>query len=247
DGVTRYLVVPVINLEYELNPKLPTPSILSGKDPSLATIEDSGGTKLQQLDCTNPTHKEKTVNCEDKLSSKFVCSNTFDALMINSDRELHELSTPILLVSNPETPRIIKEPQAAMLNKANPMVKSPMATINTSNHDVPNSPSLQSLGKQISGQKSISIRNDKIWSKLSSQAHIFVPSSKENSSMTVTIDNNSKKILTITTKVAGKSVRLLHHQIPLTGMVKRPGLDNIIGVLGFVQLMVQGEEVSGGI
>uniref|UniRef100_M1DIJ7 Uncharacterized protein n=1 Tax=Solanum tuberosum TaxID=4113 RepID=M1DIJ7_SOLTU len=52
--------------------------------------------KLQQLDCTNPTHKEQTMNCEDKVSRKVVCSNTFDALMINSDQELHALSTPIL-------------------------------------------------------------------------------------------------------------------------------------------------------
>uniref|UniRef100_M1DVE7 NB-ARC domain containing protein n=1 Tax=Solanum tuberosum TaxID=4113 RepID=M1DVE7_SOLTU len=108
------------------------------------------------------------------------------------------------------------------------MFKPPMATINTSNHDVPNSPSLESLGEKIFGQQSISKRNDKSlgkktsdsrWadlveeeehisaparSKLSPQAPIFVPSSKANPSMTVTIDN-SKKILTITTKVLEKS------------------------------------------
>ncbi|KAH0679855.1 hypothetical protein KY284_020940 [Solanum tuberosum] len=143
-------MVPVINLESDLasNPKLPTTGVLSGKDPSLATIQDygqankvqqceenldqifeSGGTcdhdftlkdndkgsrtevpsktfsldKLQQLDCTNPPHKEQTINCEDKVSRKSVCSNTFDALIINSDQELHALSTPILQISNQET------------------------------------------------------------------------------------------------------------------------------------------------
>ncbi|KAK4711231.1 hypothetical protein R3W88_005744 [Solanum pinnatisectum] len=101
-----------------------------------------GNSKLQ-LDCTNPTHKEQTMNCEDKVSRKVVCSNTFDALMINSDQELHALSTPILQISNPETTRIIKESHATMLDKENPMVKPSMATINTSNHDVPNSPSLE--------------------------------------------------------------------------------------------------------
>ncbi|KAH0773436.1 hypothetical protein KY290_010573 [Solanum tuberosum] len=108
------------------------------------------------------------------------------------------------------------------------MVKPPMATINTSNHDVPNSPSLESFGEQIFGQQSISKRNDKSlgretsdskWaylveeeehisapakSKLSPQAPIFVHSSKENTSMAMAIDN-SKKILTITTKVLEKS------------------------------------------
>ncbi|KAK4716176.1 hypothetical protein R3W88_014514 [Solanum pinnatisectum] len=103
-----------------------------------------------------------------------------------------------------------------------------MATINTSNHDAPNYPSLESLGEQIFGPQLISKRNDKSlgketsdsrWadlveeeehisrpakSKLSPQAPIFVPSSKGNPSMVVTIDN-SKKILTITTKVLGKS------------------------------------------
>ncbi|KAH0658304.1 hypothetical protein KY285_026852 [Solanum tuberosum] len=48
-----------------------------------------------------------------------------------------------------------------MLNKEYTMVKQPMATINASNHDVPNSPSLESLGEQIFGQQSISKRNDK--------------------------------------------------------------------------------------
>ncbi|KAH0716805.1 hypothetical protein KY290_013065 [Solanum tuberosum] len=186
-----------------------------------------GNNKLQHLDCTNPTCKDQTINCEDKVSGEVVCSNTFDAIMINSDQELHALSTPILQVSNPETTRIIKESHATMLNKENPMVKPPMETINTSNHDVPNSPSLESLGEQIFGQQSISKRNDKSlgketsasrWanlveeeehisaparSKLSPQAPIFVPSSKANPSMAVTIDN-SKKILTITTKVLEK-------------------------------------------
>ncbi|KAG5583174.1 hypothetical protein H5410_053801 [Solanum commersonii] len=256
------------------NSKRPTAGVLSGKDPSLATIEDSGqankvqqceenldqicesggtydhdftlkdndkggwtevpskmfspgNTILQQLDCTNPTRKEQPMNCEDKVSRKVVYSNTFDALMINSDQELHALSTPILQVSNPETSRIIKESHATMLNKENPMVKPHMATINTLNHDVPNSSSLESLGEQIFGQQSISKSNDKSlgketndsrWadlvkeehisaparSKLSHQAPIFVPSSKANPSMAVTIDN-SKKILTITTKVLEKS------------------------------------------
>ncbi|KAH0689244.1 hypothetical protein KY289_016602 [Solanum tuberosum] len=188
-----------------------------------------GNTKLQQLDCTNPTHKDQMVNCEDKVSRKVVCSNTFDALVINSDQELHVLSTPILQDSNPETTRIIKESHATMLNKENLMVKPPMATINTSNHDVPNSPSLESFGEQIFGQQSIFKRNDKSlgketgdsrWadlveeeehisaparSKLSPhEVPIFVPSSKANPSMDVTIDN-SKKILTITIKVLEKS------------------------------------------
>ncbi|KAH0683683.1 hypothetical protein KY290_022316 [Solanum tuberosum] len=152
-------MVPVINLESDLasNPKLPTVDVLSRKNPSLATIQDScqvnkvqqceenldqifesGGTcdhdftlkdndkegwtevpsktfspaKLQQLDCTNPPRKEKTINCEDKVSRKIVCSNTFDALMTNSDQELHALSSPILQVSNPET----------TMNKENPMI-----------------------------------------------------------------------------------------------------------------------------
>ncbi|KAH0733724.1 hypothetical protein KY285_009431 [Solanum tuberosum] len=186
-----------------------------------------GNTKLQQLDCTNLTRKEQTMNCEDKVTRKVVCSNTFDALMVNSDQELHALSTPIHQVSNLETTRIIKESHATMLNKENSMVKPLMATINTSNHDAPNSPS-ESLREKIFGQQSISKRNDKSlgkgtsdskWtdlveeeehisaparSKLSPQAPIFVPSSKANSSLTLTIDN-SKKFLTITTKVLEKS------------------------------------------
>ncbi|KAK4737041.1 hypothetical protein R3W88_000738 [Solanum pinnatisectum] len=128
-------VVPMINLESKLH----VAGVVSRKDPSLATIEDPGhaniveqrSTKLQRLDCTNPTRKEQTINCNDKVSRNFVCSNTFDALMINYDQELRALSTPILQVSILETTRIIKEPQTAMLNKANPMVKPPMATINT--------------------------------------------------------------------------------------------------------------------
>ncbi|KAH0683678.1 hypothetical protein KY290_022302 [Solanum tuberosum] len=152
-------MVPVINLESYLasNPKLPIVGVLSGKNPSLATIQDScqankvqqceenldqifesGGTcdhdftlkdndkegwievpsktfslaKLQQLDCTNQPRKEKTINCEDKVSRKIVCSNTFDALMTNTDQELYALSSPILQVSNLET----------TLNKENPMI-----------------------------------------------------------------------------------------------------------------------------
>ncbi|KAG5626547.1 hypothetical protein H5410_011765 [Solanum commersonii] len=188
-------MVPMINLESDLasNPKLPTAGVLSGKYPSLATIQNScqankvqqceenldqifksGGTcdhdftlkdndkeswtkvpsktfspaKLQQLDCTNPPCKEQTINCEDKVSRKIVCSNTFDALMTNSDQELHVLSSPILQVSNPET----------TLNKENPMI-TPQSK-----------------------------RNDKSLVK------------ETNPSMAVTIDN-SKKILTINTKV----------------------------------------------
>ncbi|KAG5632368.1 hypothetical protein H5410_004085 [Solanum commersonii] len=148
-----------------------------------------GGTKIQQLDFCNPTHKDQMVNCEDKVSQKAVCSNTFDVLMINSDQELHVLSTPILLVSNPETPKIIKEPEVAMLNIANPTVKSPMATINTSDNNV-----------VVEEEEHISSPS---MSKLSPKAPIFVPSSKANPSMAVTIDK-SKKILTITTKVLEK-------------------------------------------
>ncbi|KAH0729109.1 hypothetical protein KY289_000297 [Solanum tuberosum] len=116
DDVTSDSMVPMINLEsdLDLNPKLPTAGVLSGKDSSLATIQDSGQAnkdndkggstevktfslaKLQQLDCTNPPRKEQTINCEDKVSRKIVCSNNFDALMIDSNQELHALSTPIL-------------------------------------------------------------------------------------------------------------------------------------------------------
>ncbi|KAH0658303.1 hypothetical protein KY285_026851 [Solanum tuberosum] len=44
EGATSDSVVPVINLGSGLvsNPKLPTAGVLSRKDPSLATIEDSG-------------------------------------------------------------------------------------------------------------------------------------------------------------------------------------------------------------
>ncbi|KAK4711232.1 hypothetical protein R3W88_005745 [Solanum pinnatisectum] len=44
ESITSDSVVPVINLESDLvsNPKLPTAGVLSGKDSSLATIEDSG-------------------------------------------------------------------------------------------------------------------------------------------------------------------------------------------------------------
>ncbi|KAG5600371.1 hypothetical protein H5410_031741 [Solanum commersonii] len=50
------------------------------------------------------------------------------------------------------------------------MVKQPMATINTLNHDVPNSPSLELLGEQIFGQQSISKRNDKSLGKETSDS-----------------------------------------------------------------------------
>uniref|UniRef100_M1D880 NB-ARC domain containing protein n=1 Tax=Solanum tuberosum TaxID=4113 RepID=M1D880_SOLTU len=244
ESVTSDSVVPEINLESSLvlNPKLPTVGVLSGKDPSLATIEDfvqankmqqceenldqifeSGGTcdhditlkdndkgrwtevpskmfspgnsKLQHLDCTNPACKDQTINCEDKVSGKVVCSNTFDALMINFDQELHALSTPILQVSNPETTRIIKESHAAMLNKENPM------SISKRND--------KSLGKETSASRWANLVEEEehisapARSKLSPQAPIFVPSSKANPSMAVTIDN-SEKILTITTKVLEK-------------------------------------------
>ncbi|KAK4734004.1 hypothetical protein R3W88_008265 [Solanum pinnatisectum] len=160
DGVTSDSMVLVINLESDLisNPKLSTAGIQdSGQANKVQQCEENLGkflsnTKIQQLDCTNPIHKEKTVNYEDKVSRKVVCSNTFDALMINSDQELHPLSTPILQDSNPKATRIIKESHAIMLNKENLMVKPHMATIKTSNHDVPNSPSLESLGEQIFGQ-----------------------------------------------------------------------------------------------
>ncbi|KAH0727260.1 hypothetical protein KY284_003125 [Solanum tuberosum] len=92
-----------------------------------------GNTKLQQLDCTNPPRKEQTINYEDKVSRKIVCSNTFDALMINSDQELHALSTPILQVSNPETTRLIKESHATMLNKENSMIKPLIQSISKRN------------------------------------------------------------------------------------------------------------------
>ncbi|KAJ8529440.1 hypothetical protein K7X08_036275 [Anisodus acutangulus] len=120
-----------------------------------------GSTKLQQLDCTSPGRKEQAANCEDKVSRKLVCSNTFDALMINSDQELNA-ATPTLHISNPEIASIVKEPQAAMLIKENPMIKQPMWRINTSDHDV-HSQSLESLGEKIGdfGQQLISTENDK--------------------------------------------------------------------------------------
>ncbi|KAG5605059.1 hypothetical protein H5410_026551 [Solanum commersonii] len=231
-----------LNTTVTLNCTLATISqtlVLGAKDgvtnPSLVVIEDSSqANKVQQCE-ENPDHifEYGGANdiCEDKVSMKVVCSNTFDALMINSDQEHHALSTPTLQVFNPETTKIIKESHAAMLNKENPMVKSPMSTINTSNHDVPNSPSLELLGEQIFGQQLISKRNNKSlgketsdsrWtdlvedgehifalarSKLSPQAPIFVSSSKENPSMAVTIDN-SKMILTISTKPKAEVLRL---------------------------------------
>ncbi|KAG5614391.1 hypothetical protein H5410_014215 [Solanum commersonii] len=99
------LVIPVINVEsaLALNPKLPVADVLLRKYPS--------STKLHQRDCTNLTRREKTLNCEDKVSRNVVCSNIFDVLMINSDQELLVLSTSILQVSNPETIKIIKKPQ----------------------------------------------------------------------------------------------------------------------------------------
>ncbi|KAG5582926.1 hypothetical protein H5410_053553 [Solanum commersonii] len=249
NGVTSDSVVPVINLESDLasNPTLPTAGVLSGKDPSLATIEDSGqanmvqqyeenldqivefggicdhdftlkdndeggwtevprkifspgNTKLQQLDCTNPPRKEQTINCEDEVSKKIVCSNIFDALMINFDQELHALSTLILQVSNPETTRIIKESHATMLNKENLMIKTPIQSISKRND--------KSLVKEMSDSRWADLVEEEehapARSKLSPQAPIFVPSSKANPSMTMTIDK-SKKILTITTKVLEKS------------------------------------------
>ncbi|KAK4337534.1 hypothetical protein RND71_042021 [Anisodus tanguticus] len=115
----------------------------------------------QQLDCISPDRKEQAANCEDKVSRKLVCSNTFDALMINSDQELNA-ATPTLHISNPEITSIVKEPQAAMLIKENPMIKQPMCRINTSDHDV-HSQSLESLGEKMgdSGQQLISTENDK--------------------------------------------------------------------------------------
>ncbi|KAH0723176.1 hypothetical protein KY285_005760 [Solanum tuberosum] len=230
DGVTSDSVAPVINLESDLalNPKLPTAGVLSGKDPSLATIEDSGqvnkvqqceenldqivesggtcdhdftlkdndeggwtevpsktfspgNTKLQQLDCTNPPRKEKTINYEDEVSKKIVCSNIFDALMINSDQELHALSTPILQVSNPETTTIIKESHATMLNKENPMSKPRIQSISKRND--------KSLVKKTSDSRWTDLVKEEehalARSNLSPQAPIFVPSSKANPSMTV--------------------------------------------------------------
>ncbi|KAH0710840.1 hypothetical protein KY284_012267 [Solanum tuberosum] len=125
DGVTSDSVVPVINLESDLvsNPKLPTAGVLYGKDPSLATIEDYGqDTKVQQCEENLDQIFEYGGTCDhdftlkdndkggltevpsetfSRVSRKIVCSNTFDALRINSDQELHALFTPILQVSNP--------------------------------------------------------------------------------------------------------------------------------------------------
>ncbi|KAG5573244.1 hypothetical protein H5410_063010 [Solanum commersonii] len=102
--------------------------------------------------------------------------------MTNSNQELHALSSPILQVSNPET----------TLNKENPMI-------------IPHSKrNDKSLVKETSDSRWANLVEEEEYaltrSKLSPQAPIFVPSSKANPSMTVTIDN-SKKILTINTKV----------------------------------------------
>uniref|UniRef100_M1DHA4 NB-ARC domain containing protein n=1 Tax=Solanum tuberosum TaxID=4113 RepID=M1DHA4_SOLTU len=143
DGVTSDSVVPVINLESNLvsNPKLPTTGVLSGKDPILVTIEDSGqANKVQQ--------------CEDNLDQIFEFGVAWRANI--------------------------------------------WTTIN------------QSLGKETSDSRWADLAEEEkhisapARSNLSPQAPIFVPSSKANSSMAVTIDN-SKKILTITTKVLKKS------------------------------------------
>ncbi|KAJ8562073.1 hypothetical protein K7X08_011364 [Anisodus acutangulus] len=66
------------------------------------------------------------------------------------------------IVHAAEITSIVKEPQAAMLIKENPMIKQPMCIINTSDHDV-HSQSLDSLGEKIgdSGQQLISTENDK--------------------------------------------------------------------------------------
>ncbi|KAK4354704.1 hypothetical protein RND71_026898 [Anisodus tanguticus] len=53
---------------------------------------------------------------EDKVLRKLVCSNIFDALMINPDEELNA-ATPTIHISNSEIARIIEEHQAAILRK----------------------------------------------------------------------------------------------------------------------------------
>ncbi|KAK4727083.1 hypothetical protein R3W88_032000 [Solanum pinnatisectum] len=88
DGVTSDLVVPVISLDLATIEDSGQANKVQQCEENLDQIsESSGNTKLQQLDCTNPTRKDKMMNCEDKVSRKVVCSNTFDALMINSDQE----------------------------------------------------------------------------------------------------------------------------------------------------------------
>ncbi|KAH0754163.1 hypothetical protein KY290_024433 [Solanum tuberosum] len=204
DDVISDSMVPMINLESDLvlNPKLPTAGVNKVRqcEENLDQIFESGGTcdhdftlkdndnegwtevpsktfspaKLQQLDCTNPPRKEQTINCEDKVSRKIVCSNTFDALMTNSDQELHALSSPILQVSNPET----------TLNKENPMI-------------IPHSKrNDKSLVKETSDSRWADLVEEEehapTRSKLSPQAPIFVPSSKANPSMAVTIDNSKR-------------------------------------------------------
>ncbi|KAG5620688.1 hypothetical protein H5410_005906 [Solanum commersonii] len=101
DGVTSDSVVPVINLESNLasNPKLPTTGVYLGKILFWS--------RLKILD-----KLIRTMIRDDGLKYQSKC-----LLQINSDQELHALSTPILQVSNPETTRIIKESYTAMLNK----------------------------------------------------------------------------------------------------------------------------------
>ncbi|KAK4738350.1 hypothetical protein R3W88_002047 [Solanum pinnatisectum] len=105
-------MVPVINLESNLasNPKLSTAGVLSSKDPSLATIEDSGqANKVQQ--------------CEENLDQIFESSGTCDHDFTLKDNDKAGWTEVPSKIFSPETTRIIKESHATMLNKENPMIK----------------------------------------------------------------------------------------------------------------------------
>ncbi|KAK4339569.1 hypothetical protein RND71_041031 [Anisodus tanguticus] len=143
-----------------------------------------GSTKLQQLDCTSPGRKEQAANY-----------------------------TPTLHISNPEIASIVKEPQAAMLIKENPMIKQPMWRINTSDHVV-HSQSLESLGEKIGdfGLQLISTENDKDFVK--DILHALVSHDMD----TLNAIDNSKKSLTITTKDIGAFAKSHEPEAEVSGL-----------------------------
>ncbi|KAG5614390.1 hypothetical protein H5410_014214 [Solanum commersonii] len=102
------------------------------------------------------------------------------------------------------------------------MVKPPMATINTLDHDVP-SPSLESRG-DASGWENLAKEEEHISSparsKLSSQALTFVPLRKVILSMALTIDN-SKMNLTIITKPRMRISHLGNKKVEATKVKRR--------------------------
>ncbi|KAG5598707.1 hypothetical protein H5410_030077 [Solanum commersonii] len=194
DDVTSDSMVPVINLKADLasNPKLPTAGVLSRKNPSLATIQDScQANKVQQCEENLDQIFESGGTCDhdftlkdnDKEGWTKVPSKTFSPAKLQQlDCTNPPHKDPILQVSNPET----------TLNKENPMI-------------IPHSKrNDKSLVKETSDSRWTDLVEEEehapTRSKSSPQAPIFVPSSKANPSMAVTIDN-FKKILTINTKV----------------------------------------------